>query len=147
MEACLEVGEVTRFVDSEGAIHCCEEAVKNRPTFGDGSDVGNLLPLNGMMVMDALISQSQQSTSTLHLAGPDMIRYVRNPERMNRVGGLFERTCILLGMPQMNHDYRVLDARQLAVTQARSQHELLESGQIIDLSGHLEVKLGDSDDS
>lgn len=146
MEACEEMGEVTRFVDTEGLIHQSHEADKGRPIFGNASDHGRLLPLNGMMTMDALISHSQQSPSTLHLAGPDMVRYVRNPERMSRVSELFGRACALLALKSAEHNYRVLDTHRLAILPVRSQHELLESGQIIDISGHLEVKLGDSDD-
>lgn len=133
MTACVESAQATRHVQPDGKI---ERVIPADVTtiYGFESSHGVLLPLNGMMAMDALISHEAGSDSTLHLAGPDMIRYTLNATRMGEVNDVMARACAHLGVIQRPHRYRVLSANGLGVIPEQSQHQLLETGRTVDLS-------------
>lgn len=139
VSACVELGHATRRVEPGGKITQSQSHVDG-PIYGLDADHGTLLPLNGMMAMDALLSHEAGSDSTLHLAGPDMVRYTLDVARMKEVGEVMTRACSNLGVIQRPHRYRVLNAQNLGVIPEQSQHELLETGRTVDLS-HAENNL------
>jgi hypothetical protein len=142
--ACSEANQLRRAVREDGKIIDHTPVVsENMTIYGvSGAQSGVLLPLNGMMTLDMLISEQQGSDSTLHLGGADMMQYVQDPERLSQVDELFGRTVSLLGLSHRAHSYRVLDSRGLAVIDEQSQHELLETKRRIDLSEHFHKQTG-----
>lgn len=143
MTACLEANEVRREVHESGKI--IPFNTNTTTIYGEKESVpaGALLPLNGMMVMDMLVSEEHGSNSTLHLGGADMTRYVADEERMSIVSDIYDKARAALGMQATRHTYRVLDSRGLAcAVLARSQHELIENGESIDLEPHYHKDTG-----
>lgn len=141
--ACNEASQLRRAVREDGKIIDHSATTENPVIYGlDSAHTGVLLPLNGMMTLDMLISAQQGSESTLHLGGADMMQYVQDPERLSQVDELFGRTISLLGLSRQVHTYRVLDSRGLAVTNEQSQHELAKTRARIDLSEHFHKPTG-----
>lgn len=152
LEACKEHGCLHRRVGDDGKIHSDKNVdIHREGIYGisDGTPTsrGVLLPLNGMMTIDMLLSEAEGSTETLHLGGGDMVHYTRDEERMREVGQIKARTAALLGRCALPHCYVVQDCRGLAViTPEVSQHELLLAGRTIDPSEHLDKPCGVSDE-
>lgn len=142
--ACIDANQLRRAVREDGKIIDHNAGAADTTTvYGvDDARSGLLLPLNGMMTLDMLISEQKGSQSTLHLGGADMMQYVQDPERLAGVSDLFGRAVSLLGLSRRVHSYRVLDSRGLAVVDEQSQHELLETGRQIDLSEHFDKPTG-----
>ena len=142
--ACAETDQLRRAVREDGKIidHSMVDEATTAVYGIDGAQSGVLLPLNGMMTLDMLISEQQGSESTLHLGGADMMQYVQDSERLSGVDELFGRAISLLGLSRRIHSYRVLDSRGLAVTDEQSQHELLETNRRIDLTEHFHKPTG-----
>lgn len=134
ISACLETDQINRIVRADGKITSYDPNASISDIYTGGKSTGILVPLNGMMAIDMAISNSLNSEKTLHLAGPDMIEYVRDDRRMEVVSELFQRICVLTGLPTREHIYSVIDSRGLGLIDERSQHELLETGTTIDLS-------------
>lgn len=140
--SCLETGSLQRVVEPSGKIKTSMSPPPDTPIYGLDDTSGLLLPLNGMMAVEMLISMQQQSDLTLHLGGNDMVVYTKDQERMAIVDDLFVRTCALLGIKNRQHTYQVIDSRGLAIINEQSQHELLESGTVVDISHHLDKPTG-----
>lgn len=152
IEACKEHGCLHRRVDEDGKIHSGNDLEPHREgVYGitDSTPLrrGVLLPLNGMMAIDMLLSEEEGSDQTLHLGGGDMVRYTRDEERMRDVSQIKARAAALLGRHFLQHRYIVQDCRGLAaITPEVSQHELLLSGRTVDPSEHLHKPCGANDD-
>lgn len=141
--ACYESGQIQRRVVEDGKIVRSTGEEPHEIYGMQGSQEGVLLPLNGMMVMDMLSSHYSGSGSTLHLGGKDMIGYMTDEERLSDLSDLHTRTQALLGITASRHTYRVLDSRGLAnAVRSRSQHEMTASGEVVDLSPHLNKNTG-----
>lgn len=143
--ACDEANQLRRAVRADGKIidHSPVEQEEAQVYGAKGAQSGVLLPLNGMMTLDMLISNERGSDSTLHLGGADMMQYVQDPERLAQVDEVFGRAVALLGLTRQIHNYRVLDSRGLAVIDERSQYELLETKRQIDLAEHFHKQTGE----
>lgn len=130
--SCQEEGVITRAVREDGKI--VNEVAGVTAIFGGKETQGLLLPLNGMMAMDMLLSEEKGSDATLHLGGNDMVRYTQDHERMASAGSIFDRACALLGLRNRVHRYRIVPAKNLEATvRSQSQHVLLETGEHVDL--------------
>lgn len=144
MQACSEAGEVQRKVLPGGAVSFGEEVDINRDgIFGlNGATTGAMLPLNGMMVTDALITHAEGADGSLQLAGPDMIKYTADPDRMGQVARRIDEARGLLGISPFRQIYEVVSIAALTATvKSQSQHELLVSSEEVDLSAHRELIL------
>lgn len=140
--ACHEADQLRRAVRADGKI-IDHPSLSPETIYGaNGAHTGALLPLNGMMALDMLVSEHRGSDSTLHLGGADMMQYVQDSERLSQVDEVFRRAVALLGIAQRTHRYRVLDSRGMAITTETSQHELLEAKRRIDLTNHLHKPTG-----
>jgi hypothetical protein len=152
LEACKEQGCLHRRVGEDGKIHSDKDVdfqVEGIYGIHDSTPThrGVLLPLNGMMTIDMLLSEEEGSPETLHLGGGDMVCYTRDAERMQEVGQIKSRAAALLGRCALPHCYIVQDCRGLAViTPEVSQHELLLAGRQVDPSEHLDKPCGTSDE-
>ncbi len=131
--ACMEMDELNRMVCEDGKIVAFDRSQNIDDIYLGGKTTGVMIPLNGMMAFDMLLSQEKGSDKTIHLGGPNMVEYVRDENRMKTVSKLFEHACILMGETPRKHIYSVVDSRGLAVIEEISQHELLENGTVIDL--------------
>jgi len=144
MHACADAGELTRRVATDGvveygaAINLDQDGI-----FGlDGAESGAMLPLNGMMAMDVLVSHMQGADSSLQLAGPDMIGYTQHPARMHDVATRIDQASALLGLAPVQHTYDIVSIAGLSrIVAANSQHELLLGVEQIDLSSHHDIVL------
>lgn len=151
LEACKEDGCLHRKVGQDGKIHCGDTmAIDQDGIYGvldsTPTSEGVLLPLNGMMAIDMLLSEREGSTETLHLGGDDMVRYTQDEERMKAVSRVKARAASLLGQCSLQHHYVVQGCSGLAVlTPEVSQHALLLSGRSIDPSEHLDKPCGVND--
>ncbi len=147
-------GETMCRVDDTGRISICgDESVDQVGVFGMNDESppteGLLPPLNGMMVIDMLISAvALDSDKTIHLAGPDMIRYTRDRTRMENVGMIIGKTAAELGVLVSNHCYQVVDItglkRVVPTATHASQHQLLRARSVVnvDLDKHADEPCG-----
>lgn len=142
IQACLETNELNRLVGEDGKIEEFAPGRAIEQIYSGGKTTGAMIPLNGMMAMDMLISNELGSDRTMHLCGPHMVEYVRDDHRMKIVSELFARACALMEIKAQNHIYRVVDSRGLAVVDALSQHELLETGMSINLEPYYSMPTG-----
>lgn len=143
VEACSQTSQVTRSVDINGKISNSTDGV--RSIFGAPDSHGLMLPLNGMMAMDMIISENMGSDSTIHLGGLDMIKYTKDAQRMAQVSEIFDTACAVLGLKSRTHRYRVVPAMTLATgIKANSQYELYATDETIDLSRIYDAELGEA---
>jgi hypothetical protein len=151
-EACREQGCLHRIVGEDGKIMTnADPDLQQVGLYGiddaTPAEMGALLPLNGMITMDMLLSEDAGSSQTLHLGGGDMVCYTRDQERMEDISTLKARASAQLGHCALRHLYIVVDCRGLAVMVPEvSQHELLVTGRIIDPSEHLDKSCGGSNE-
>lgn len=142
MQACAAIGEVRRQVIEDGKIISHDGGVVEH-IYKLDDEVGAMLPLNGMIVMDSLVSEEQGSDSTLHLGGADMLRYMSESARFDTISAIRREARALLGKAASSHTYRVLDSRGLAqAVKSRSQHEMLVTKESIDLSPYMQQSTG-----
>lgn len=69
---------------------------------GENKDEGLLPPLEGMMAIEIVkkvLETNGGDSQIVHIAGPDMIRYTKNPEVMEPVRAIAARVLSELGMP------------------------------------------------
>ena len=144
IHACVETGQLRRYVHPDGVIRDGGHGDDMSVVYGKSatSTSGALLPLNGMMALDMVISTIQGSDATMHLGGADMIRYTQDEERRHDISQLFSRTLSALAIRAVRHQYKVVDVRGLAVSDHVSQHELKHRGDTIDLSEHYDKPTG-----
>lgn len=144
ISACVETGQLRRYVHHDGTIRDSSHEDDTSIVYGKSAAVtsGALLPLNGMMALDMVVSTLKGSDTTMHLGGADMIRYTQDNERRQEVSKLFSHTLSALGMRAVRHRYKVVDVRGLAVSDHVSQHELKHRGDTIDLSEHYDKPTG-----
>lgn len=95
---------------------------------------GVLIPLNAMMAADVMMVMSRGASSSLHLGGPDMIRYTRDRERMQEVGALISRTLSLMEARAGQHCLKIADitgyGEVLDAAQHISQHAMVVSNRV-----------------
>lgn len=151
-EACTGQGSLHRQVGDDGKIVAnIRPDLKVSGLYGihdvSPSRTGALLPLNGMMALDMLLSEAVGSSETLHLGGGDMMSYTNDESKMEQVSAVKARASALLGLRPTRHRYIVQDIRGLAKTvPVASQHELLLNGHLVDLTTHLDSPSGGNDE-
>lgn len=126
--------------DTYGAVLAASQAVINRPLrqvdeegklrevsagasfdsiygLGENKDQGVLPPLEAMMAIEVIkkvLETNGSDGQIVHVAGPDMIRYTKDPEVMDPVRGIAGRVLSALGVPNcIEVDYVVPCMRTL----------------------------------
>lgn len=123
--ACMDRGQIRRIVDEGGIIHeAGASSIRDDEIFGLTGDHGIMIPLNGMMALDMLISKELGSDDMIHIAGDDMIQYVQDPMRMQEVAMIIARARDIMALPQFSPRYQIFDIERLPKPHAVSQHSL-----------------------
>lgn len=128
-------GELKRCVDENGKVLPLSQGLGQTGLFGikDSSSkgAGALPSLNTMMAVEMTVTMASGAERTLHLAGPDMVRYTCDEARMAQVCRLAQQTAAELGVRTARHIYEVADITHLAMDVDTkvyaSQHSLLLS--------------------
>lgn len=157
LEAVSEAGHKQNVVLAAGLVRPYEANGSKSGIFGLEDETmaneGVLPPLNAMMAIDMLISALRDgSDTTVHLAGPDMVEYTRDPARMRVVAELMGRAAAVLEVTRRPHTYRVVDINGLErlvplVTHA-TQHQLGMARGVVrfDIMEHLQKPCGVSNE-
>lgn len=132
MTAAGETNIITRQVAAGGKIMPATTQATDSVfgvTDGGPKTEGVMIPLNGMMAADIVMQIADGADSSLHLGGPDMIRYTRDSERMTEVSSLVSRTLSLLEATADEHCLKVADmtgfGKHLDPERHISQHTML----------------------
>ena len=141
IESCKEMGSLTRYVEPGGKISTGNEPQENIYGF-KGSKDGLLIPLPGMMAMGVMLGKKAGSDTTVHLAGPDMVRYTQEEDVMGQVEECLNRTYALLGIVGTKSTIIVVDTTNLGVIHSyKSQHDQRFTGKI-EIYDHLTEPCG-----